>query len=76
MDLVRGVANPLKQMAVAATASGSYVNGTYKALRGWYEDGTPRYHWGIDLAAKEGTPVVFHVFRRHRPHRKRPPGPI
>ena len=57
MDLVRGVANPLKQMAVAATASGSYVNGTYKALRGWYEDGTPRYHWGIDLAAKEGTPV-------------------
>ena len=57
MDLERGVVNPLKQMYVAATASGSYVNGTYKALRGWYEDGTPRYHWGIDLAAKEGTPV-------------------
>ena len=57
MDLERGVVNPLKQMYVAATASGSYVNGTYKALRGWYEDGTPRYHWGVDLAAKEGTPV-------------------
>ena len=57
MDLVRGVANPLKRMSVAATVSGSYVNGTYKALRGWYEDGTPRYHWGIDLYAKEGTPV-------------------
>ena len=57
VDLVRGVANPLRQMAVAATASGSYINGTYKALRGYYEDGTPRYHWGIDLYAKEGTPV-------------------
>ena len=57
MDLVRGVANPLKQMTVAATASGSYVNGTYKALRGYYEDGTPRYHWGIDLYAKEGSKV-------------------
>lgn len=57
MDLVRGVANPLKQMAVAATVSGSYVNGTYKALRGYDEDGTPRYHWGIDLYAKEGTRV-------------------
>jgi murein DD-endopeptidase MepM/ murein hydrolase activator NlpD len=57
MDQVRGVANPLKQMAVAATASGSYVNGTYKAIRGYYEDGTPRYHWGIDLYAKEGTKV-------------------
>ena len=57
VDLVRGVANPLKQMAVAATASGNYVNGTYKALRGYYEDGTPRYHWGIDLYAKEGTKV-------------------
>ena len=57
MDLVRGVANPLRQMTVAATASGSYVNGTYKALRGYYEDGTPRYHWGIDLYAKEGTKV-------------------
>ena len=57
VDLERGVANPLKKMSVAATASGSYVNGTYKALRGWYEDGTPRYHWGIDLYAREGTPV-------------------
>jgi len=57
MDLDRGVANPLQRMSVAATASGSYVNGTYKALRGCYEDGTPRYHWGIDLYAKVGTPV-------------------
>ncbi len=57
VDQVRGVANPLKLMAVAATASGSYVNGTYKAIRGYYEDGTPRYHWGIDLFAKEGTKV-------------------
>jgi hypothetical protein len=57
MDLDRGVANPLQRMSVAATGSGSYVNGTYKALRGWYEDGTPRYHWGIDLYAKVGTPV-------------------
>ena len=57
MDLERGVANPLKRMNVAATGSGSYVNGTYKALRGYYEDGTPRYHWGIDLYAKVGTPV-------------------
>ena len=57
MDLERGVANPLKKMSVAATASGSYVNGTYKALRGYYEDGTPRFHWGIDLYAKPGTPV-------------------
>ena len=57
MDLERGVANPLKKMSVAATGSGSYINGTYKALRGYYEDGTPRYHWGIDLYAKVGTPV-------------------
>ena len=57
MDLERGVVNPLKRMTVAATGSGSYVNGTYKALRGYYEDGTPRYHWGIDLYAKVGTPV-------------------
>ena len=57
VDLERGVANPLKRMSVAATASGSYVNGTYKALRGYYEDETPRYHWGIDLFAKPGTPV-------------------
>ena len=57
VDRVRGVTNPLKQMSVAATASGSYVNGTYKAFRGYYEDGTPRYHWGIDLYAKEGTRV-------------------
>ena len=57
VDRVRGVTNPLKQMAVAATASGSYVNGTYKALRGYDEEGTPRYHWGIDLYAKEGTRV-------------------
>ena len=57
MDLERGVANPLKKMSVAATGSGSYVNGTFKALRGYYEDGTPRYHWGIDLYAKVGTPV-------------------
>ena len=57
VDRERGVANPLKRMYVAATGSGSYVNGTFKALRGYYEDGTPRYHWGIDLAAKPGTPV-------------------
>lgn len=57
VDRERNVANPLKQMSVAATGSGSYVNGTFKALRGYYEDGTPRYHWGIDLAAKVGTPV-------------------
>ena len=57
MDLERGVANPLRKMSVAATGSGSYVNGTYKALRGYYEDETPRYHWGIDLYAKVGTPV-------------------
>ena len=57
VDLERGVANPLKRMSVAATGSGSYVNGTFKALRGYYEDGTPRYHWGIDLYAKPGTPV-------------------
>ena len=56
-DRIRGVTNPLKQMAVAATASGSYVNGTYKALRGYDEEGVPRYHWGIDLYAKEGTRV-------------------
>ena len=57
VDRERGVTNPLKQMSVADTGSGSYVNGTYKALRGYYEDGTPRYHWGIDLYAKVGTPV-------------------
>ena len=57
MDREREVVNPLKQMSVAATGSGSYVNGTFKALRGYYEDGTPRYHWGIDLYAKPGTPV-------------------
>lgn len=57
VDREREVVNPLKKMAVAATASGSYANGTYKALRGYYEDGTPRYHWGIDLYAKPGTPV-------------------
>ena len=57
VDREREVVNPLKKMAVAATASGSYVNGTFKALRGYYEDDTPRYHWGIDLYAKPGTPV-------------------
>ena len=57
VDLERGVANPLKRMSVAATGSGSHINGTYKALRGYYEDGSPRYHWGIDLYAKVGTPV-------------------
>ena len=57
LDLERGVANPLRMMSVAATGSGSYVNGTFKALRGYYDDGTPRYHWGIDLYAKIGTPV-------------------
>ena len=57
VDRERGVVNPLKKMSVAATGSGSYVNGTFKALRGYYEDGTPRYHWGIDLYAKPGTPV-------------------
>ena len=57
MDLERDVANPLRRMNVAATGSGSYVNGTFMAVRGWYEDGTPRYHWGIDLEAKVGTPV-------------------
>ena len=57
IDRERDVVNPLKKMSVAATASGNYVNGTYKALRGYYEDGTPRYHWGIDLYAKVGTPV-------------------
>ena len=57
VDREREVVNPLKKMSVAATGSGSYVNGTFKALRGYYEDGTPRYHWGIDLYAKPGTPV-------------------
>ena len=57
VDREREVTNPLKRMNVAATGSGSYVNGTFKAIRGWYEDGTPRYHWGIDLEAKAGTPV-------------------
>ena len=57
MDREKEVVNPLKQMSVAATGSGSYVNGTFKALRGYYDDGTPRYHWGIDLYAKPGTPV-------------------
>ena len=72
MDLERGVANPLRRMSVAATGSGSYVNGTYKALRGYYEDGTPRYHWGIDLYAKIGTPVYSmysgHVVRTESGH--------
>ena len=57
VDRERDVVNPLKRMSVAATGSGSYVNGTYKALRGYYEDGTPRYHWGIDLYSKPGTPL-------------------
>ena len=57
VDREREVANPLKRMNVAATGSGSYVNGTFMAVRGRYEDGTPRYHWGIDLEAKLGTPV-------------------
>ena len=57
IDREREVVNPLKRMNVAATGSGSYVNGTFMAVRGYYEDGTPRYHWGIDLEAKVGTPV-------------------
>lgn len=49
--------NPLKEMRIAPTDSGNYLKGLYKATVRRWEDGKPKYHWGLDLAAEEGTPV-------------------
>lgn len=51
-----GLMNPVNDMKVAPTDIGSYKGGTY----GWtrtYEDGTLKFHSGIDLAAPLGTTV-------------------
>lgn len=50
--------NPLENMTIAATESGSYLKGTYMAFRGYKKDGvTPRYHKGVDFYAPIGSPV-------------------
>ena len=49
--------NPLKEMRIAPTDSGDYLKGLYKATIRRWENGVPKYHWGLDLAAEEGTPV-------------------
>lgn len=51
----KGVTNPLKEMRIAATKSGSYVNGTFNAFRGYKANGSPKYHKGVDFYAEEGT---------------------
>lgn len=57
-DDEKGVTNPLKEMRIAATNSGSYVKGTFNAFRGYKKDGvTPKYHQGVDFYAEEGTPT-------------------
>lgn len=56
-DSTKNLMNPLKEMRIAATQSGSYLNGTFKAFRGYNEDGSPRYHWGVDFYALVGTPI-------------------
>lgn len=53
-DKTKGVTNPLHNMNIAATKSGSYLNGTFGVLRNAADN---RYHRGIDLAADIGTPV-------------------
>jgi hypothetical protein len=53
---LRGVTNPLVEMRIAATASGSYVNGTFNAYRGKSKKtGKDKYHQGVDFYANEGT---------------------
>lgn len=57
-DDEKGLTNPLKEMRIAATKSGSYINGTFNAFRGYKKDGvTPKYHQGVDFYAIEGTPT-------------------
>lgn len=59
MDAVKGISNPIEgTMSIAATESGSYANGLFKANRGVDTvTGEYRYHWGIDIAAEPGTPL-------------------
>lgn len=58
MDAAKGIANPVEgNMTIAATESGSYANGLFKADRGLGDDGQRKYHWGIDIAARVGTSI-------------------
>lgn len=56
-DDERGISNPLIEMRIAATGSGSYVNGTFNAYRGKNKKGKDKYHQGVDFYATEGTPT-------------------
>ena len=56
-DSTNNKMNPLKEMRIAATKSGSYLNGTYMALRGNDKKGKPVYHRGMDFFAEIGTPI-------------------
>lgn len=54
-DLKRGVGNPLMSMSVASTGKASGLKGgTYGKVR-YNEDGTKKFHGGIDLSAPIGT---------------------
>lgn len=56
-DAENGKINPLTEMRIAATKSGSYINGTFNAYRGLRRNGSPNYHKGVDFYAIEGTPT-------------------
>ena len=51
--------NPLSNMSVAPTDSGNYLRGLYHKVARYYNEATRDsvYHWGLDLAAPEGTPI-------------------
>ncbi len=58
MDAAKGISNPVEgTMTIAATKSGSYANGLFKADRGKDSSGQQKYHWGIDIAADPGTSI-------------------
>ena len=52
-DKIKGVMNPLRNMSVAATKSGSFYAGTY----GYTRNAGKKKHAGLDLNASPGTPM-------------------
>ena len=55
-DRAKGVTNPLMDMSIAATGSGSIIGGTYGDTR-YDRSGKIKFHDGIDIAAEPGTAV-------------------